>query len=84
MEFCYSYFTWVFTQLNARVTQLFVEQLFQVKKKENINATHHWPFVKGIPLWPVDYPLQKAVIQKAFPCQAVVLAGESGSATDNW
>ena len=51
----------------------FAQQLVQANNKENIKATHHWPFVRGIHRSPVDSPHKGPVMRRAFLCNDVII-----------
>ena len=46
---------------------LFTQPFFQAQIKENIKASRHWLFVRGIHWWPVNSPHKEPVTQKIFP-----------------
>ena len=49
------------------------QQLVAANNQGNIEALHHWPFVKGIHRWPVVSPHKGSVMRKTFPRHAVVM-----------
>ena len=48
--------TWLTWHLKSPATWLFVQQLVPANIKENIEARHYWPFMRGIHQSPVDFP----------------------------
>ena len=62
--------TWASRCLKSMATQLLVKQLARSNKWENIKAPYHWPFVRGIPIWPIT---KGSVMRKAFPWRTVIM-----------
>ena len=44
-----------------------------VDMKGNIKALHHWPFVRGIHRWAVNFPHKGPKMRKACPCYDVIM-----------
>ena len=71
-------FTWILSHeypgtSNHWHLNCFIQQHVQYKNKENANALHHWPFVRGIQQWLVDSPHKGPVMKKAFPCHGIIM-----------
>ena len=54
-----------------QITPMFLQPFFQAYIKENIKAHRHWPFVRGIRRWPVEYPHKRSITREMFPCHFV-------------
>ena len=52
----YSDVIWAYWRFKSLATLLFVQQLTQADRKENIKALHYWSFVGRIYRWQVDSP----------------------------
>ena len=62
--------TWAAWPLKSPATQLFSQQFVWTSIKENVEAMHYWPFVRGIR----GYSPQKGpVMQKVFSCHDVFM-----------
>ena len=49
-----------------KVIQLLVQQFPQTNTKENIEALHHWRFVRGIHRWTIDTRHKGPVMREVF------------------
>ena len=57
---------------------------FQAYSRENIKASQHWPFVRGIHWWQVVSPHTWSIKRKAFPYHAVVMFDGRVQNKCNW
>ena len=57
---------WELWRLRSPKTWLFVQQFIQANNELYIKAPHHWPFLMGILLWPVDFPHKVPVMRWTF------------------
>ena len=62
--------TWASWGLRSPGTWLFIQQ---VNSNENLKASHHWPFVRGIHQPLVDSPHKGSVMLKTFPCYDIIM-----------
>ena len=65
---------------NHRRLICLLNRLFRCASKETSkkkNASRHWPFVRGIHLWPVDSTHKGPVTRKMFPFDDVIMTHES-------
>ena len=54
-------------------TELFVQWYVQVSKEGNINATHYWPFGRGIHQWLENFRQNVPVMWRRFPCHRAII-----------
>ena len=65
--------TWTSLCPKSLATRLFVQELVAADIRENIKATHHWPFVSGIHRWPMDSPHKGRIMRKVRPWRDVIM-----------
>ena len=50
---------------------LFVQQFIQAWNKQNFKVSRHWPFMRGILWWTLDFLHKGPVMWKAFQCHGI-------------
>ena len=64
---------WASWLLKSLTTQLFVQQIVQANREENIKAAHYWPSVWGIHQWLVDSLHKEPVMFKSCPHHDIIM-----------
>ena len=62
-------------RLGSLAATLFIQLLVQTKNKENIEALHYWPFVRGINRSPVDSPHKMTSNAENFQGSTLTFSG---------
>ena len=70
----YRQVAWALRHLKSPTPWQFVQELVQVNNK-NIQEPDHWSLVREIDWWSMDSPGRGPVMQEAFPCHDVFIAG---------
>ena len=64
---------WTRWCLKSPASRLFAQPFIQVQITENIKAQRHWPFLRGIHRWPVNFPHKWPVTRKMFAFDGVIM-----------
>ena len=63
------------SHLKLPATWLLAQQHVDTKNKENIKASHYWPFCEWNPPATGGFPSQMPIMRKGFPCHDIIMNG---------
>ena len=63
---------------NRRRLDYLLIRLFRRRSNKKIKAPRHWPFVRGIHRWPLNFPHKGPVTRRMFPFGDVIMYIQKG------